>query len=520
MSEKKPIKSLAQFLEWTEQFKAGEYLFRGLPNADWKNKPSTYLRLDKDRQKDRQNVGMLIKINKELLEDARRLGYGTRDGDPLSDLELLADLQHRRAATCLIDFTDSAFVALWFACQTSSKGEADGKVFAVCFKDPAVFKTVTSSESKKDLEYFFGVGERPESSPSHESPASQGHPSDSSSDTGRLESLSGRKPLLHHWQPRPVNDSITTQKSNFIFGDPQVIKEVVGKESVIIDQSSKSKILESLEKSSGINEETIFPGLDNFARRSSYDRPYNEPDAQDYIGRGIDAHMESEFDAAINYYSEAIELNPNDATAYGNRGIAHAKKGAFVKAIRDFDKAIELDINNAVSYHNRGAVYVMKDELDAAIADFNRAIKLNPKDAQVYKNRGAAYFKKDDFDAAIADLNRAIELNPKYAEVYSDRGAAYFRKDDFDAAIADLNRAIELNPKYAAAYSIRGAVYAKTGDSGTAIADCSKAIELNPKYADAYKNRSSVYAKIGEYEKARQDREKAAEIEQASGGVS
>ena len=160
MNGKEPrvIKSLSEYLEWTEELKAGQYLFRGLPNKEWDILPSTYLRLTEDRQ----NAEMLIKLNKELIEDARRLGYDERDGKILSDLELLADLQHRGAATCLIDFTNSAFVALWFACQTSSEGEADGKVFAVRFKDPAVFESVTTAQSTKGKleEFFQGIQRR------------------------------------------------------------------------------------------------------------------------------------------------------------------------------------------------------------------------------------------------------------------------------------------------------------------------------------------------------------------------
>ena len=66
------------------------------------------------------------------------------NGERLSDLPLLAELQHFRAATCLIDFTRNALVALWFACEKKSTTESedeveetDGKVYAVRIDDPA-----------------------------------------------------------------------------------------------------------------------------------------------------------------------------------------------------------------------------------------------------------------------------------------------------------------------------------------------------------------------------------------------
>ena len=73
---------------------------------------------------------------------AKALGHDQKNGQQLSDLEILAELQHFGAATCLIDFSRSALVALWFACQHSSKGEANGKVYAVRHDDMVRLKTV------------------------------------------------------------------------------------------------------------------------------------------------------------------------------------------------------------------------------------------------------------------------------------------------------------------------------------------------------------------------------------------
>ena len=39
------------------------------------------------------------------------------------DLEILGDLQHNGAATCLVDFSKNLLVSLWFACGNNAKEE-------------------------------------------------------------------------------------------------------------------------------------------------------------------------------------------------------------------------------------------------------------------------------------------------------------------------------------------------------------------------------------------------------------
>ena len=116
MAKKGPgcVKTLSEFLTWAEQFNDGQYLFRGVRKKCYKIEAGACRRLPKV---DRYNPAKLLKINQELIDKARLLGHDQLNGEHLSDLPLLAELQHFRAATCLIDFTRNALIALWFACE-------------------------------------------------------------------------------------------------------------------------------------------------------------------------------------------------------------------------------------------------------------------------------------------------------------------------------------------------------------------------------------------------------------------
>lgn len=153
----KEIKTLNDLVEWVEQLKIGDYIFRGVSSKCYGIQASTYRRLKDEND---NSFARLLEINEGLIENARLLGHDEREGqEDFSDLEMLAQLQHYRAATCLIDFTYSAQVALWFACQPSSAKNQDGKIVAVR-NNPHEVKEITSELLKKKNKVFFQIRER------------------------------------------------------------------------------------------------------------------------------------------------------------------------------------------------------------------------------------------------------------------------------------------------------------------------------------------------------------------------
>ena len=182
--ESRRVKTLSSFIKWAAQFNDGQYLFRGVSRDSYKIEASAYRRLPEEQ---RNNPARLLRINQELIEKARLLGHDQKNGQRLSDLELLAELQHFGAATCLIDFTRSALVALWMACQQSTTGEANGKVVAVRSDNLDRFETVTPKlVTEEDIDYFFRRDER-------------------------------RGYLLYQWQPKYQNNRIIAQQSRLHF---------------------------------------------------------------------------------------------------------------------------------------------------------------------------------------------------------------------------------------------------------------------------------------------------------------
>ena len=488
--EPREATTIAEYLEHVKEIKDQwtdpALAFRGQKNKCWSLASTAERRL-------KNNPGRFIEYHQDLIKKCKLKNYDKRGGEPLKDLEILADLRHYGGAVCLIDFTRDALVALWFACENSDE---DGSVFLVDTADEKTFLEIVHTDIEHPIEDILNVGTRDDK--------------EEKLQEQRTSAASRDKPNFWYWTPAHLNERITAQHSLFVFGVPSSNKP--SSKKIIIKSKNKDQIRQELKEIHDIHEESLFPDFVGFAYTHRIDAPYEILDAEEYVRRGLEAQQRGDYEQAIQYYGTAINQKPHFANAYNNRGVAYGNKGDFAMAIQDFTRAIELNPNYTIAYNNRGNAYDNKDDFDLAIQDYTKAIELNPNGADAYFNRGIAYGNKGELDRAIQDYDKAINLKPDYAKAYNNRGIAYDNKGNFDRAIQDYDKAIALNPNYAIAYNNRGVTYGNKGDFDQAIQDFTKAIELNPNYAIAYNNRGIAYGNKGDFDRAIQDFTRAIEL--------
>jgi tetratricopeptide (TPR) repeat protein len=93
-----------------------------------------------------------------------------------------------------------------------------------------------------------------------------------------------------------------------------------------------------------------------------------------------DAYVaQGNFDAAINDYNQAINLNPDFARSFNNRGFAYLKKGNYEQALKDFDQAIKLKSDYGKAFANRAEVHQQRHDYQSAVRDYDSAIRVQPE---------------------------------------------------------------------------------------------------------------------------------------------
>lgn len=289
-------------------------------------------------------------------------------------------------------------------------------------------------------------------------------------------------------------------------------------------------------------------------RKAAYDASIRQLSAAEWIEKGhAVSGPRDKFQAAVEAYSRAIELDPANMQAYYFRARISEKNRALSDyykilslaaktseehlirawtykelekrdaALSEFGQAIEKAAGNrekAAAYFDRGRYYFLfrprpyvtgsgediPNAPELSLGDFNQAIALDPTDPSYFHNRANILLALGRYDAAISDLSAGLKIDPQSAGLYSARGHAYqFMKKD-ELAVADLSRAIELEgPDHLFAahdFMLRASSYERMGKYDLALADWGIMAEKNPDNPYYLGEMSRLYVQTGKYDKA------------------
>ena len=166
---------------------------------------------------------------------------------------------------------------------------------------------------------------------------------------------------------------------------------------------------------------------------------------------------------AVDYFQQAIGIDPNYAVAYAGLADAYGLSGSDLLPIDEAmssakaaaEKALELDGDLAEAHASLGLIaYHFDWNWDAARQHFERAIALNPNYATAHHWYAEAYLMPiGRVDEAIAEIRKARELDPLSPAIATDLGKELFFARRYDEAIAELRGVLELDPEFVAAHN-------------------------------------------------------------------
>jgi serine/threonine-protein kinase len=238
--------------------------------------------------------------------------------------------------------------------------------------------------------------------------------------------------------------------------------------------------------------DTLQAKLTGSEERAIGARPTENPEAHELYLKGRffwNKRTSSDLKTAIEYFTQAIEKDPNYALAYAGLADANAILTAYgaapvseslPRAEVAARKALELDESLAEAHTSLGLLLFYNLDFPGATKEFERAIALNPNYATAHHWYGLGPLRcVGDFEKSIAELKRALQLDPLSLIINADLGAALVTARRYGEGIAQLRKTIEMDPYFYYAYLNLGKALQLNGQLDEAVTEYKKAAALN-----------------------------------------
>lgn len=152
---------------------------------------------------------------------------------------------------------------------------------------------------------------------------------------------------------------------------------------------------------------------------------------------------DSQFNAAMLSYDEALSKEPDNPYYYMNRGALQAEMIDFISSIGSNVQVLTLDNANTARTRVQDRVTHNYD-YTPALHDMVRASEIDPGSPYIQYNLGNLYCLSGDLPESIQRYTRAIETAPDIGEAYYNRGLVLIYLKDKDKGCIDLSVAGEL----------------------------------------------------------------------------
>jgi tetratricopeptide (TPR) repeat protein len=234
-----------------------------------------------------------------------------------------------------------------------------------------------------------------------------------------------------------------------------------------------------------------------------------------YQTMGALAAARQNFDAALDAYSQRVEVQPNAADAHQELGDTYARVSRSDEALAEFAVALSIDPNRASAYASLSQIYLRQGQYDAAVTAARRSLDIDPAQQQTRYALGTALMRLGRAEEGEKELKEFERLQQEAAagrardlELGTLRREAQMNSasGDHQKAVALLRRALELAPADPIAHLNLGMALILAGQPAEAVEQLTATVAMSGP-AEAHQHLATAYAALGRADDSRRELE-------------
>jgi tetratricopeptide (TPR) repeat protein len=229
-------------------------------------------------------------------------------------------------------------------------------------------------------------------------------------------------------------------------------------------------------------------------------------EARDNLNKGVAAFKAAKYPDAVEFFTRAVDLDPNFATArlylataYMNQYIPGAESPENVayanNALANFQKVLDADPKNATAVASIASLYYLEsqgtskledklDRLEKARVWYQKLTEVDPSNKEAYYSLGVIAWAKwyPDWNSARSKAG----MKPDAPGPLKDKKAREELKDKdgamLDEALKNLQKALDLDKEYDDAMAYVNLLYRERADLADSAAEYKRDVDLADEY--------------------------------------
>ncbi|MFZ0957956.1 MAG: tetratricopeptide repeat protein [Candidatus Sulfotelmatobacter sp.] len=176
-----------------------------------------------------------------------------------------------------------------------------------------------------------------------------------------------------------------------------------------------------------------------------------------------------QYEAAVQNFTRALEIDPKMAVGYMNRGYVYNDMRLATKAEHDFRKALSLNPQYGEAHLGLAYALLQLRRSTAALKEAEVATRLLPDSESLHLVKAEGYRQRAMLASAEGEYRKALKLNPNAPNTYIALADVQYRAHKFAASADTLHRALAVAPNDPMISAQLGRSYAQLKQSSEAM---------------------------------------------------